>query len=184
MPKLTSDFKQAISSLSPAELKKIIFRFSRNNQAMYDTLSFEYVKDNTAIDLFEEAKEDIEFNFDDLSGRVIQKKLAKAIGNSVQSINEFKKITKDKKLEADLLVFLLKIVFDTYSKELGTCWSIFDSKVAVTTNRLYNLITKKLHQDFLLDYEEDINKFLNILKKECSHLNYVYKMPNTLEKFK
>lgn len=181
MPKLSQEFKDAITSLSEKEKEKIIFRFARKNQEIFDILNYEYAGGENKYDLFEDTKAEIESNFAVLSGRIIQKELAKKIGKSVQSINAFTKVTKDKKLEADLLLFLLKIVFENFSSDLGTCWTVFDSKTAITTNRLYNLVVKKLHYDYHIEYRQDINNFLQILKSKCRHLDYVYGMPAVLE---
>jgi len=181
MPKLSPEFKKAISSLSSKEMEKIIYRFSKSNQYMYDSLVYEYVDEQNTLELFEDVKEEIEFTFSDLSGRIIQKELAKSIGKSIQTINRFVKITKEKKLEADLLVFLLKIVFDNYSNCFGTCWTVFDSKVAITTNRLYNLVKNKLHYDYQIEYREDLNKYLKAVKKCCNHLDFVFNMAGTFE---
>ena len=181
MPKLSSDFKQVISKLSYDELIKIVFRFARKNKEMYETLSFEYLQDDSAEELFEDVKQDIDFHFSFVEeGRVIQKNLAKAISNSIQDINEFKKVTKNKKLEADSLVFLLCIVFDRYEEDLGTCWTIFDSKVATTLNRLINLV-RKIHPDYWIEYKKDIDRFIKIMKEKSGSIQTVYKMPNTFE---
>ncbi len=181
MAKLSPEFKNVIKSLSKKELEKIIIRFAKKNKEMYDSLSFEYLQKDSAIDLFEDAKDEIELLFINLGRRVIQKSLANAIGKSVQIINNFCKITKDAKLEADLLLFLLKIVFDNFSEHLGTCWTVFDSKLAITTNRLFNLLKKKLHEDYWIEYRDNINRFLKILKNNSSHIDYIYSMPHSLE---
>ncbi len=176
MPKLSSEFKKVISSLSSEELQKIIYRFSISNQDIYDTLVYEYVNDKSNIELFAETKDEIGYNFSDISGRIIEKQLAKAIGKSIKEINRFAKITKDKKSEADLLIYLLRIVFDNYDKCLGTCWTIFDSKVAITTKRLYNLVKNKLHYDYRIEYREDINSFIKRLKETSGHIDTVFNM--------
>ncbi|MFH1197487.1 MAG: hypothetical protein V1720_17435 [bacterium] len=148
---------------------------------MYDSLCFDYLQNNSVIDLFEDAKDNIENIFSNLNRGIIQKHLAKAISQSIKIVNHFAKTTKDKKLEADLLLFLLTTVFDTFSEHLGTCWTVFDSKLAITTNRLLNLIKKKLHEDYWIEYNDRINSFLRILKSKCNHLDYVYNMPRCLE---
>lgn len=79
-----------------------------------------------------------------------------------------------------MLLNLLKEVFSKYSGMLGTCWTIFDSKLAITTNCLYNLVTKKLHEDYLVEYAEPLDRFLDILHSRSNHLDYIYYMPKSL----
>lgn len=176
MPRLTPELKNVISSLTLEEIQKLIFRFARSNKDVYDFLVYEYVNNNNNTELFEKAKEKIGFILLGLSGRIIQKQLAKAIGKSIQEINRFAKITKDKKLEADLLMFLLKIVFKNYGDCFGTCWTVFDSKVGITTNRLLNLVTKKLHYDYQIEYREDINGFIKRLRETSGHIDTIFNM--------
>ncbi|HKL32960.1 MAG TPA: hypothetical protein VJ919_10510, partial [Tangfeifania sp.] len=95
--------------------------------------------------------------------------------------NHFVKVTKNKNREADLLRNLLDKVFENYADELGTCWTVFDSKLAVTTNRLYNLVTKKLHEDYWIEYREDLNRFLDVLHSRSNYLDYLNEMPKSLE---
>lgn len=180
MPKITHEFKQAISSLTLEETQKIIYRFAQRNKDMYDALLYEYVNINNHAELFEEVKEKIEFDLLILPRGTIQKQLARAIGKSIKEINRFVKITKDRKSEADLLVILLKIVFQNYSDCFGTCWTVFDSKVGITTNRLLNLVKNKLHYDYRIDYREDLNNFIKSLKITSGHIDTIYKM-STLE---
>lgn len=176
MPRLTPELKNVITSLTSEEMQKIILRFAKSNQEVYDTLVYEYLNNNNNTELFEKVKEEIEFTLIYLSGRTIQKQLAKAISKSIQKVNRFAKITKDKKLEADLLVFLLNIVFNKYDDCFGTCWTVFDSKVGITTKRLVNLVNKKLHCDYRIEYREDINNFIRKLKKTSSHIDTIFNM--------
>ena len=100
MAKLSTEFKSIISSLSKEELEKIVLRFSKKYKEMYETLCFEYVKEYSSSELFEDAQKEIMFHFSQLGRGIIQKQLASAISKSVKTINNFKNITKDEKLEA------------------------------------------------------------------------------------
>ena len=181
MPKISQEFKSIIKELPKEELEKIVINFARKNQEFFDLLHINYLsKDEEINDLFEETKLKIDMAFDFIPGRVVQKKLAKAIEKAITEINYFKKVTKNKKLEADLLIYLLDFVYSNYQEELSTCWTAFDSKLAITTNRAINLITKNLHEDYLLDYRDKLNSYLNVLHKECRHLDYVFDMPKSI----
>jgi hypothetical protein len=182
MPKLSKEFKQAIQEIPVEELQKLVMQFASKNREIYDLINLQHVNRNYAEDeLFEETKENIsdEILFPGARG-IIQKNLAKAIAKSVGYINHFAKVTKNEKREAELLLGLLNDVFDNYTDELSTCWTAFDSKLAITTNRLYNLVTKKLHEDYRIEYTEPINRFLEILHSKSNHLDYVYDMPKSM----
>ena len=132
-------------------------------------------------EIFEEAKDKAlgELYFVDDRG-ILQKNLAKAITKAIKHINHYVKVTKNKVREAELLLSLLDEIFENYSNELGTCWTVYDSKLAATTNRFYNLVTKKLHEDYLIEYKEPLNDFLKTLHAKSNHLDFVYYMPNTI----
>lgn len=182
MPRLSKEFKQAVQGIPLEELQKLLMQLSSKNSEIYDLINLKYVSGNDAEDeLFEEIKEKVEDEICFIGERgIIQKNLAKAISKAVGHINYFSKVTKNKEREAELLVCLLDEVFKNYTGELGTCWTVFDSKVAVTTNRLYNHITKKLHEDYLIEFTEPMNRFLSILHANSNHLNYVYGMPKSM----
>ncbi|MCD6355483.1 MAG: hypothetical protein J7L95_08035 [Prolixibacteraceae bacterium] len=165
MPRLSKEFKQAITEIPEKELHKLIAKAASKNQEIYDWINIEYVNGAEAEDeLLEEARDMAFMEINYLSERgIVQKNLAKAIGKAVKHINHYAKVTKNSAGEAELLLGVLQLVFQNYEDELGTCWTAFDSKLAITTNRLYNLVTKKLHEDYLVEYREPINRFLGIL---------------------
>jgi hypothetical protein len=182
MPKLSKEFKQAIQEIPVDELQKLVMQFASKNIEVYDFINLKYVYGADAEDeLFEETIEKIndEILFPGERG-IVQKNLAKAITKSVGYINHFAKVTKNDIREAELLLNLLNGVFENYPDELGTCWTVFDSKLAITTNRLYNLVTKKLHEDYLVEYAESLNRFLELLHSRSNHLDYVYNMPKSV----
>ena len=121
------------------------------------------------------------------SGRIIQKELAKAIGKSIKIINDFKKVAKSPYHEAQALMFLLDIVFVNYTSELGTCFTIFDSKLAIITKRFINLVVK-LHLDYHVEFSKKVDEYTQKLAKHCSHLDTVQNMPTSfidaIESFK
>lgn len=183
MPRLSKEFKQTIKEIPVEELQKLVIHFASKNAEIYDFINLQYVEgENAEEELFEETKEKIsdEMLFPGERG-IVQKNLAKAITKSVGYINHFVKVSKNENREADLLRNLLDNVFENYADELGTCWTTFDSKLAVTANRLYNLVTKKMHEDYRVEYRENLNRYLEILHANSNHLDYVYNMPKSLE---
>jgi hypothetical protein len=181
MPRLSTEFKQAIEKIPVSDLKKLVIEMARKNRELYDLLKHKFVEKNTEEELFEETKENVIAEIRWRSDRgIIQKNLAKAISKAVKHINYFTRINKNKVLEAQLLLALLNEVFENFSDELGTCWTVYDSKLAITTNRLYNLVTKQLHEDYRIEYEEPLNRFLKILHTKCRGLDCVCRMPESL----
>ncbi len=183
MPKITEEFKVAIKKLPIEDLQTVILKYARKDPAFYDFLNLQYINNVKAEEeLFEETMDfiDIEITFPGGRG-VIQKQLKSAMDKCIKKINHFAKVSKNKKKEADLLLFLVDTVIRNYSDELSTCFTTFDSKLALTTNRLYNIVTSKLHPDYFIEYEDKLNKYLQVLHKHSNHLDYVYSMPHIAE---
>ncbi len=162
MPKITEEFKVAIKKLPIEDLQTVILKYARKDPAFYDFLNLQYINNVKAEEeLFEETMDfiDIEITFPGGRG-VIQKQLKSAMDKCIKKINHFAKVSKNKKKEADLLLFLVDTVIRNYSDELSTCFTTFDSKLALTTNRLYNIVTSKFHPDYLLNMKiSSINTF-------------------------
>jgi len=183
MPRISKEFKQAIQEIPVEDLQKLVIQFASKNKEIYDFVNIHYVEsEDTEDELFEETIAKITDEILFLGERgIVQKNLAKAITKSVGYINHFAKVAKNKKREADLLRNLLDDLFENYTNELGTCWTVFDSRLAVTTNRLYSLVTKKLHEDYRIEYRDNLNRYLKILHAKSNHLDYIYRMPKSIE---
>lgn len=183
MPRLSKEFKEAIKEIPVKDLHELVVKAASKSQEIYDWVNIHYLDGDLAKkELFDVTKEKALGEIYHYSSHgVLQKSLAKAIGKAVTHINYYVKVTNDIVGEAKLLNSVLKIVFREKANDLGTCWTVFDSKLAVTTNRLYNLVNKKLHEDYRIEYRDDINHFLEILQSRSSHLDYVYGMPKSME---
>ena len=183
MPKITTEFKEAVQSLHVKDLWDLILKYARKDRAFYDFLNIGYLNNKEAEEeLFDETANFITSAILLPGGRgVIQKQLKSEMDKCIRQINHYAKISKNKKREADLLLLLLETVMDNYKDELGTCFSAYDSKLALTTNRLLNLVTKKLHPDYFFDYKDNLNLFLRVLHDRSNHLDYVFNLPQTAE---
>ncbi len=61
MPKLSADIRQQIKSLSKQDLETIVIKAASKNKEIYDYLLINYFdKENAEMDLFEEAKKDLD----------------------------------------------------------------------------------------------------------------------------
>ncbi len=182
MPVISKDFKQGVQNIPYQELQKLVLKLARSNSDVYDLINIGYLhKEEAGQELFEETMAKIQFHLINMSFKgPVQKSIATSIGKAVKEINYYTKITGNKRNEAELLNILLSDVFTNFSDDLGTCWTIFDSKLGVTTKRLLNLVTKKLHEDFLLDFKDDLNKYLRILHSHSNHIDLILNLPDKL----
>jgi len=149
---------------------------------MNKILQFELVESDSAEELLEDLYQTIESELKGADGKIIQKALAQAISNCITEINDFKKVAKSKYHEALALQNLLNLVFKNHIKELGTCWTVFDSKVVSAAKRYFNLVVS-LHEDYHIEFQNDFEQILKHTKKECRHFNSVYALPNSFNEF-
>jgi len=184
MAKVSNELKQKLEELANAELVKIVIKFANKNKEMLDILEHEYVNSESNDELYEDLKDDLEFEMLNISsGRIIQKSLAKAISYCINEINSFKKTTKSSYHEALALQYLLNLILDNYSDELETCWTIFDSKVVSTAKRYFNAVLN-LHEDYHIEFKSDFEKILKTVKDKCRHFDSIFDLPASFNKMK
>ncbi|WP_372947248.1 hypothetical protein, partial [Mariniphaga sp.] len=91
MPRLSKEFKQTIQEIPEKELQELIVKAASKNQEIYDWINIHYVdKQEAKKQLFKETKDKAlgeVYGYRDQ--RIIQKSLAKAIGNAVKHINYY-----------------------------------------------------------------------------------------------
>jgi len=186
MSKITVEFKEAVLSLPVNNLQDAILKYCRKDQAFYDFINLRYLKNKEAEEeLFEKTSAFIRNYIYFPGGRgVIQRRLKSGMDKCIKQINHYAIMSANKKREADLLLLLIDSTLEAYTDELGTCFTTFDSKLALTTKRLLSLVTKKLHPDYFIEYEDELNRFLRILHARSSHLDIVYHMPQRAEDVK
>ncbi|MBP6610555.1 MAG: hypothetical protein KA206_05635 [Paludibacter sp.] len=134
------------------------------------------------LTLFQEAIDDIQILWDkEFKGRTIQHQLVKRLNACTKRIKEFTVETKSKKLEADLILYVLQLQFEQSSSVFGARFSGYDYKVALLLKKLIGLVTTKLHPDYLLDYQEKINEFLTKIHHTSNRINTVFDLPKAIE---
>ncbi|MBM3437044.1 MAG: hypothetical protein FJY07_12605 [Bacteroidetes bacterium] len=182
MPALTNEFIEGVRSIPHSGLQKLVLKLAKGNQEIIDIVNIEYLQKKEAInDLYETTLAKVEDHIALLSFRgPVQKSIASAMSKAIKDINYFAKLTSDHYKEAFLLDTLLSLVFNDFSKELGTCWTVMDSKLGITTQRLLNIVTKKLHEDLVLDFKDHLNRYLEILHRNSNHINVVYSLPQKI----
>lgn len=182
MPRLSSEIKEQIKNLDTKELQEIVLKMAAKEKLVYDFVVTNYLnKEYGEEELFEETKDDLEMlSLISYKGISVQIRVAKMLGNCIKRINEFTKVSKNKKYEAELLMYALQFSFSLPPNEFGTCFTVFDSKTAITLKRLINIVTNQLHPDYQADYAVKINEYLKILHLRSNHIDTVYHMPKSI----
>ncbi len=182
MPRLSKEIKEQITNLSYTELQQIVLKIAAKEKPVYDFLLVKYLdKETGEQDLFEQTKADLDALFrKGYKGFSEQLQLANMLAACIKRINEFTKISKDKSLEADLLVYVLEVPFSLTTNLFGTCFTQYDTKVALILKRLITLVNKRLHEDYRIEYEDKINEYLQILHCTSEHIDTVYDLPKTI----
>lgn len=183
MAKLASVIKENISSLSKKELEKLVMQAAKKDKSFHDYLLINYFdKEYGEQDLFEKAKEDLEFLMrKSYRGRSDELRLSAMLGACSKRINEFSKVCKNRSLEADLIVYVLEVPFSNSPVVFKTCFTAFNYKVVSLLKKLMTIVQTKLHEDHKIDYVPLINSWLNFLRQHSSHLDYVYDLPSEIE---
>lgn len=182
MPRLNAEIKERIKKLNLKELQEIVLKLASKEKMVFDFLIANYLdKEGGEKELFDKTKVELNILFGKrYKGFAEQLQIANMLGACIKRINEFTKISKNKVLEADLLLYILEIPFSLPTDMFGTCFTQYDSKVAIILKRLINVVTKKLHEDYRIEYEETINNYLQIIHRTSSHIDTVYNLPEVI----
>ena len=182
MPRLTNETKEQIKSLTRSELQQIVLKLAAKEKIAYDFIKVNYLdKDYGEQELYDKTKTDLDLLFlKGYRGFSDQLRMANMLSACIKHINEFCKVSNNKKMEADLLTYILKEAFSLPDSFFGTCFTKFDSKVAQIVKRLITIVTKKLHEDYKIEYEENINDYLRLLHLRSNHIDFVYNLPKEI----
>ncbi len=175
MPKISTEIKNRIATISKTELEKIIIKMAAKDKAVFDYLLVNYLEKETGEnDLFEETKMDLDSLFrKSYKGFSKELQLANMLSACIKRINQFSKICKKRDLEADLMMHVLEFIFSHSTNLFGTCFTAYDYKVAQMINRVITLVQTKLHPDYKIQYVEKINNYLTILHRTSNHINFI-----------
>lgn len=158
------EFKDAISRLSSAEKDKLIFRLLKKDLHLANQLLFELISDDSKEDKRKEAKKDIER----MIARVKMQLQYSTPGYLLMDmrdasgiINDHVGITKDKYGEVYLQIFVLKEflqIYNDYFKDSPADKSCTLNIYLVAKVFKIMILLKKLHEDFLIDFVDDLEK--------------------------
>lgn len=182
MPRDKTILKEQLSQLTKKELTEMVLKLSVKRYN-YEYLLVNFLdKDGGEQTLFEETKEDIDLLWNkEYRGSTIQKQHVNKLNACVKRINEFTVETKNKKLEADLILYVLELQFSNKTKVFGARISGYDYKVGLLVKKLITIVTKKLHPDYFIDYQDKINNYLIRIHKTSNRINTIKQLPEMIE---
>jgi hypothetical protein len=167
------DFKEAIRQLPEAEKDKLIFRLLKHDLDLANQLLFKLVSGDSCEDRRKKAKKGIERIIGYAQGTMPSTYftpgiMLMAMRDASGIINEHARITKDKYGEAYLHVFLLKEFMKIYNDkfmetpaEKSYTFNIY----AVARAFKIMAMLKKLHEDYLIDFTNDIEEIGTMFSK-------------------
>jgi hypothetical protein len=181
MSRITPEIKELISKIPRKELEKLLLKAVSKDKGFLDFFIVNYLnKESGEKDLYNQAISDLDRLFlKRYKGFSEELQIANMLSACIKRINEFSKVCKNKNLEADLVVYVLGIPFANPGN-FGTCFTAFDFKVGLLVKRLVNLVTKKMHEDYIIEYKDKINSYLQILHKNSYHINSIYNLPKEI----
>jgi len=181
-PRLDPQTKEQIKNLSHKELQQIVLKLTARDKSAHDFLRINYLdKEAAEQELFDEAMADLDLLFRKrYKGFSEQLQLANMLTACIKRINAFTKVSKNKVMEVDLLMYVLEVPFSLSTNLFGTCFTKYDYKVGQIVQRVITAVTKKLHEDYHIEYQEKINGYLKILHRTSNHIDTIYDLPDSI----
>lgn len=181
MPVPSAEFKRALKRLSDKEKETLLLRAARRDAELYDTLCFELLPDVTLETVFEQASDQIHELFAvGATGRLLNRSLTKALQKATKEVARARRITKDKRLEVDLNLYTLRLVFDNYTGQFDSVYSGFYVGTARLTARTVQLVLGNLHEDLWLEYKAELDDFLGQLHGRSKSRSLKFALPREL----
>jgi len=182
MPVPSSDFKKALKRLSESEKETLLLRAVRRDAELYETYRFELLADVTLGQVQEETADRIHELFNvAVSGRLLNRSLVKALRASVQEAARARRITKNKQLEVDLLLYTLRQCIDNYSGQFDSVYDGFYNATARLAARLPALVLKALHEDLWVEYKGEIDEVLRELHGRSKSRHLKFELPRQFD---
>lgn len=182
MPKVSADFRSRITGLTRTELEKLVLKAASLNQEFYHYVLVNYIdKEYGEKDLYEASKADLEFLIKKpYRGFSDELRLANMLAACNKRINEFSKVCKDKLLEMELILYVLRIPFSLSANHFTTCFTRYNQQVYFLVKKAITNLKFKLHEDFGIQYKPTLNNYLAILHRTSNHLDYIYALPQSI----
>lgn len=172
-----------LENLTEKQNGKLLYQLLKKDKVMIEKLYFKHISTPEVINSrYEEFKKKvIEVLFSNYRTYAEEQAPAKAINEAKKVIKSFTIIDKRPEKEAALHMIILETIFEnSYQAQFGTCWTKYDWVVSQTLKRLITLVTKKLHEDYLLDYKPKLDQYLKRIKSVPDFNDFVYVLPDKL----
>ncbi len=161
--KLTSEFKKAVSQMTSVEKDKLLFRLLAKDAALVEKLTFQLLENGTSTeDRRDEISETISNDLEKYQEYFYSPGyLLLQIRSLSAEITRHVKTTKDKYGEVQLNLLMLNKTLELYNEKVipfhPSKSRTFNEYVVKRTLKIYALLGK-LHEDYLIDFKEDLQK--------------------------
>ena len=181
MPVPSTEFKKALKHLSDKEKETLLLRAVRRDAELYETLAFKLLPDVTVEQVYAETSDRIHELFNvAVTGRLLNRSLTKALSKATKETARARRITKDKRLEVDLNLYTLRLIFDNYTGQFDSPYNGFYVGTARLTARTVQLVLTNLHEDLWLEYKSELDDFLTQLHSRSKSRNLRFELPREL----
>ena len=181
MTTVSPDFKKRLLQLTDKELVALIARAARRDDEFYETLRFELMPDVDVASIQAETEDRIHELFNlSVSGYLLHKSLPKVVGKAVKEVARARRITKNKQLEVDLTLYILRLIFRNYTGSLDSSHDQFYKATARLTVRVAGLIVKNLHEDYWLEYKPEVDDFFRKLRAYDNRWSLSFDLPSEM----
>ncbi|UOR05841.1 hypothetical protein MUN82_01785 [Hymenobacter aerilatus] len=181
MPVPSAEFKKALKRLTDKEKEALLLRAARRDAELYDTLRFELLSDVTVETVYEQASDQIHELFAvGATGRLLNRSLTKALSKATKEVARARRITKDKRLEVDLNLYILRHIFANYTGQFESPFAGFYTATARLAARTTTLVRTNLHEDLWLEYKADLDLFLQQLHARSKSHSLRFELPHEL----
>jgi len=185
--KLSDELKEAITLLSAKEKDKLLFRLIAKDEALVERLRFELLEDgSTKEDRREEIYEMITDGFDKY--RYYSPGYLLLVLRSLSGdINRHVKTTKDKYGEVQLNLLMLNKSLGLFGNKISQAHPqksrTLNNYVVKRAIKLVGLL-RKMHKDYLLDFQEDIENLGKCIDEQPLMKNLANELGLDLEMLK
>ncbi len=183
MPKLPIELEKAVLSLPQKEKDKLLIRLIGKNDLLIQQLYFQLLEDES----------DLPHKREEIKNQILKvsKMSHDTAGWMMMDMRELNgrvtnhvKITKDKYGEVELTLFLLNKFFDNQLPNLEKYSGKTDKISLYIAKRTEFLMKKlpKLHEDYYVEFEREVNKLLERVHKYCpAYYARQMQLPNSWE---
>ena len=178
---ISADFKKKLLQLSDKELAALVVRAAKRDDELYDTLRFELLQDVDVASIQADTEDKIHELFNlSVSGYLLTKSLPKVLGKATKEVARARRITKNKQLEIDLNLYVLRLIFRSYSGPLDSSHNQFYKATARLAVRTSGLVIKNLHEDFWLEYKPELDEFFGNLRAYDNRWSLSFELPEEM----